>query len=62
MIEDEDLFQKPKQKRQKLYDHQNGKSNRSTQNKSTAHKKDLPDKFKEAYEKFGLDNAELNDR
>ena len=26
MIEDKDLFQKPKQKRQKLHDHQNGKS------------------------------------
>ena len=84
MIEDEDLFQKPKRKRRKLHDHQNGKSDRSTrhpdpdldcdssviqllthiatQNKSAAHKKDPPDKFKEAYEKFGLDNAELNDR
>ena len=32
------------------------------QNKSTAYKKDLPDKFKEAYKKFDLNNVELNDR
>ena len=84
MIEDEDLFQKPKWKRWKLHNHQNGKSDQSTrhpnpdlncdssiiqllthittQNKSAAHKKDPPDKFKEVYEKFGLNNAELNDR
>ena len=34
----------------------------TTQNKSAAHKKDPSDKFKEAYKKFGLDNAELNNR
>ena len=32
MIEDEDLFQKPKWKRWKLHDHQNGKSDWSTRN------------------------------
>ena len=34
----------------------------TTQNKSAAYKKDLPDKFKEVYKKFSLDNAELNNR